>query len=76
MVKKKVIMADFLAAQQFSTLCSKCPYDMDLGQGRYLVDAKSIVGIYSLDLSKEMELTANTDDEAHVDEVFGRFIVG
>ena len=37
-------------------------YDVDLVSGRYAVDAKSIMGIFSLDLSKPIKLQAHTDD--------------
>lgn len=35
---------------------SKFNYDFDLVSGRYVVDAKSIMGIFSLDLSKPLQL--------------------
>ena len=37
--------------------------DFDLVSGRYVVDAKSIMGIFSLDLLNPIELTAHTEDE-------------
>ena len=40
------------------------PCDADLVSGRYTVDAKSIMGIFSLDLSKSIELDLHCDDEA------------
>ena len=36
--------------------------DVDLSSGRYVVDAKSIMGIFSLDLLKPIQLTAHGDD--------------
>lgn len=42
--------------KNFSTLMSSYPYDCDLTSGRYVVDAKSIMGVFSLDLSKPLEL--------------------
>ena len=36
-------------------------YDIDLVSGRYAVDAKSIMGIFSLDLSKPIKLQAHTE---------------
>ena len=42
-------------------------YDFDLISGRYVIDAKSIMGIFSLDLSKPIDLTIYTD--TNVDEV-------
>ena len=37
--------------------------DFDLVSGRYVIDAKSIMGIFSLDLSKPIDLTIHADDE-------------
>lgn len=37
-------------------------YDVDLIQGRYTIDAKSIMGIFSLDLLSPINLIAHTDN--------------
>ena len=37
-------------------------YEVDLKQGRYLVDAKSIMGIFSLDLLSPINVVAHCDD--------------
>ena len=36
--------------------------DIDLSSGRYVVDGKSIMGIFSLDLLSPIKLTAHSDD--------------
>lgn len=41
--------------------------DFDLVSGRYVIDAKSIMGIFSLDLSKPIEL--NIHDDEDMDEI-------
>ncbi len=41
---------------------SKYEFDFDLVSGRYVIDAKSIMGIFSLDLSKELNLNIHTDE--------------
>ncbi len=38
--------------------------DFDLISGRYVIDAKSIMGIFSLDLSKPVDLAIHSDQEA------------
>ena len=38
--------------------------DVDLSSGRYVVDAKSIMGIFSLDLLNPIQLTAHDEDPA------------
>ena len=50
-------------------------YDVDLISGRYAVDAKSITGIFSLDLSKPIKLQAHTDHAEALEKAIGRFIV-
>ena len=37
--------------KNFVTTVTKCNYDVDIVSGRYAIDAKSIMGIFSLDLS-------------------------
>lgn len=51
----------------FVNLVSRYNSDFDLVSGRYVIDAKSIMGIFSLDLSKPIEL--NIHDDAVVAEV-------
>ena len=46
----------------FVNVVNRYPYDMDLRAGRYVVDAKSILGILSLDLSKPIALEVYADD--------------
>ncbi len=41
---------------RFVNIVSRYPYDMDLRSGRHVVDAKSILGIFALDLSKPVTL--------------------
>ncbi len=43
--------------------------DFDLISGRYVIDAKSIMGIFSLDLSKPIDLAIHSDSEAGMDEI-------
>ena len=49
---------------------TKFDNDFDLVSGRYVIDAKSIMGIFSLDLSKPIEL--NIHSESNVDEILDR----
>ena len=48
--------------KQFVNIVSKYDFDVDLLSGRYAVDAKSIMGIFSLDLSKEITMEVHSDD--------------
>ena len=42
---------------------TKFDCDFDLVSGRYVIDAKSIMGIFSLDLSKAIDLTIHGDGD-------------
>lgn len=48
--------------QAFVNIVNRYDIDVDLASGRYIVDAKSIMGIFSLDLLKPITLTAHSDD--------------
>ncbi|WP_102410198.1 HPr family phosphocarrier protein [Beduinella massiliensis] len=48
--------------KQFVNVVSAFSYDMDLRAGRHVVDAKSILGIFSLDLSKPITLEVYADN--------------
>ena len=37
------------------------PYDVDLSSGRYVVDAKSIMGIFSLELQRPINIEIHSD---------------
>ncbi len=74
MVKLSVKIVSMQDADKFNKICSKFGCDMDLQSGKYYVDAKSIMGIFSLDLSQPLVLNADTDDEQKVREAFAEFV--
>ena len=51
----------------FANTLTKFDCDFDLISGRYVIDAKSIMGIFSLDLSKPIELNIHATDK--LDEI-------
>jgi len=73
----KVSLDSIDKVKLFVNLISKYDSDFDLISGRYVIDAKSIMGIFSLDLSKPIEL--NIHDESIVEEVInslGSYVIG
>ena len=48
--------------KSFVNVISKFDNDFDLVSGRYVIDAKSIMGIFSLDLSKPINLHIHADE--------------
>ena len=53
--------------KSFVNSITQFDFDFDLISGRYVIDAKSIMGIFSLDLSKPIELAIHS--EAHLEEI-------
>ena len=56
-----------ISVKSFVNDITKFDYDFDLVSGRYVIDAKSIMGIFSLDLSKPIDLNIHAEDK--IDEV-------
>ena len=46
--------------KEFVRIVNDFPYDVDLASGRYIVDAKSIMGIFSLDLTQPIEVNIHS----------------
>ncbi len=59
----KVKLESIEDVKEFVALTNEFAYDIDLVSGRYAVDAKSIMGIFSLDLTKELDLVVHASDE-------------
>ena len=70
----KISLNSIDKVKSFVNDITKFDYDFDLVSGRYAVDAKSIMGIFSLDLSKPIELDAHTDDADKFLKEIDRFI--
>ncbi len=61
--------------KRFVRIASQYPYDIDLLSGRYAVDAKSIMGILSLDLSEPIILKAECEDPGDLLEHLTDFLI-
>lgn len=75
MINLKIKLDTINAVKEFVSLTNLCPYDIDLVSGRYVVDAKSLMGIFSLDLAKPIELEIFSDDCQDFVEKLQKFIV-
>ena len=73
--KATIMLSTINDVKEFVSEVTLCDYDVDLISGRYAVDAKSIMGIFSLDLSKPISLEAHTDDASEFFDRIKPFIV-
>ncbi|MBQ9504109.1 MAG: HPr family phosphocarrier protein [Lachnospiraceae bacterium] len=58
----KISLNSIDKVKSFVNEITKYDYDFDLVSGRYVIDAKSIMGIFSLDLSKPIDLNIHAED--------------
>ncbi len=75
MTKTTVSLQAINDVKEFVNIVMRYDFDIDLVSGRYAIDAKSIMGIFSLDLSKPIELNAHTDDADAFLKDIDKFIV-
>ncbi len=68
MVTVSVLLNSINDVKNFVNIVSKYDFDIDLSSGRYVVDAKSIMGIFSLDLAKPIKVEIHTDN---ADDIMG-----
>ncbi len=61
--------------KSFVNSVNKYDFDVDLTSGRYVVDAKSIMGIFSLDLSKPIKVEVYTEDPGTFMDEMKPFII-
>ena len=70
-----LLLSSINDVKDFVNIVSKYDFDVDLTSGRYIVDAKSIMGIFILDLSKPIKVEVHEDNcDEFVNEV-ERFMV-
>ena len=58
----EIILNSIDAVKNFVNIVTVYDFDVDLVSGRYVVDAKSIMGIFSLDLSKPIKVEIHSDN--------------
>jgi len=66
----KISLNSIDKVKAFINEVTKYDAEFDLVSGRYVIDAKSIMGIFSLDLSKPIDL--NIHSENNIDEILAK----
>ena len=62
----KISLNSIDKVKAFVNEVTKYDAEFDLVSGRYVIDAKSIMGIFSLDLSKPIDLNIHAEDDSDV----------
>ena len=69
MTTVKVLIDSVEKVKKFSSIISKANVDCELVEGVHIVDARSIMGIFSLNLKKPIELRIDTENSAILDKL-------
>lgn len=75
MLEKTIILKSFDDVRNFVNLANTVEYDIELVSGKYTVDAKSIMGVFSLDLTKPMTMVAHCELAASLAKKIEPFLV-
>ena len=75
MTKVNVQLPSISDVRDFVDLVRQYDMEIDLSSGRYVVDAKSIMGIFSLDLLKPITLTAYSDNTEKLFEELDKYVI-
>jgi len=70
-----IVLRDMQSVREFVKEVVILDYDVDLVQGRYTVDAKSIMGIFALDINSPIKVVANTKDATPFFEAIEKYVV-
>lgn len=75
MTKIRICISVIKDVKAFVSIANLVDYDLDIISGKYVVDAKSIMGLFSLDLSKTLDLIIHSDDCKDFLEEIEEFII-
>lgn len=70
MVEERIMFTSIDDVKNFAAIANTKPYDVDITSGKYLINAKSIMGIFSLDLTQPLNVVAYCDErESFLEEI-------
>ena len=75
MKKFTIRLKEINDVKEFVNTVSRFEEDVDLVSGRYTIDAKSIMGIFSIDLATPIEVIVHGDNEARYAEALKAYII-
>ncbi|MBQ8202770.1 MAG: HPr family phosphocarrier protein [Clostridia bacterium] len=76
MLEKTLMLQSFEDVKKFVEITSAKDYPIELLSGKYIVNAKSIMGIFSLDLTKPVTMVAHCENIAELSRQVAPFTKG
>ena len=75
MKKVNILLQSINDTKDFVNIVNRFPYNIDLCSGRYVIDAKSIMGIFSLDISNPVEMIVYDENPEELLKEIERLVV-
>ena len=75
MTRLRLILKTINDVKEVVRIVNNFDYEVDLSSGRYVVDAKSIMGIFSLDLTRPLDVEVQSDHCQDLQAELTRFLV-
>ena len=66
MIEQKVFLETLDDVKAFVAIAASKPYDIELLSGKYIINAKSVMGVLSLDLTHPLTMVANTETDEEI----------
>lgn len=73
MLEKKIQLKAFSEVKEFVKAAEKCEYDVDVFYNRVVVDAKSILGVMSMDLTRPLTVKYHVEDQDCFEQTQNKF---
>ncbi len=73
MLEKTIMLNSFDEVKEFVELAASKDYDIELMSGKYIVNAKSIMGVFSLDLTKPLIMAAHCESVAELSRQVAKY---
>lgn len=74
-ITKTILIDDIFKVKDFVSKVNNFIYDTDITSGRFVIDAKSIMGVLSLDISKPINFIYDEREEDSKIESIGKYFV-
>ena len=74
MIERNIMLTNLESVKSFVQMSAAKDYDVDVSCGKYIVNAKSLMGIFSLDLTKTLHVTAYCDENDSFGEEIKQFV--
>ena len=71
----KILIDSIVKVKEFNNLAVKFPCEIDIVSGRYIIDGRSLMGLFSLDLGKPVEMKFDKKYEDLANLLFSKFEV-